>query len=230
MGEDAGERARATRPYWMLREGSSARLRQMPKQYDREYFDRWYRNNRNRVTSPAALQRKVLMVLGVAEYLFESPTRAVLDVGCGEAPWQPILARLRPRASYLGIDSSEYAVQRFGARRNIRHGSVGDLDTLVERAQFDLIVCSDVLHYVEEAELLRGLDSMLALASGLLYLEVMTIEDAPRGDLTGWKRRNGDWYRRRFEAAGLVSCGMQCYLPKDFAPSAAELETTRRLK
>ena len=65
------------------------------KTYDRAYFDRWYRDPRERVTTRAALERKVRMVISITEYILGRPIRTVLDVGCGEAPWYPVLRRIR---------------------------------------------------------------------------------------------------------------------------------------
>jgi hypothetical protein len=40
----------------------------------------------------------------------------VLDIGCGEGIWRAPLRSLRPGIEYLGLDSSEYAIARYGAR------------------------------------------------------------------------------------------------------------------
>jgi hypothetical protein len=40
----------------------------MPKTYDRDYFDKWYRDPKHAVGSPAELKRKVAMVVAHAEY------------------------------------------------------------------------------------------------------------------------------------------------------------------
>src|SRR5512132_2009708 len=76
------------------------------KSYDQAYFERWYRDPADRVSTRASLERKVRMAVGVAEFLLGRPIRTVLDVGCGEAPWFPVLRRLRPRIRYTGVDSS----------------------------------------------------------------------------------------------------------------------------
>ena len=54
----------------------------MPKIYDRDYFDRWYRERP--VLSRQRLARKVALAVATAEYHLERPIRSVLDVGCGE--------------------------------------------------------------------------------------------------------------------------------------------------
>ena len=83
----------------------------MTKQYDRAYFDRWYREQG--FGSRAVVERKVQYALAATEYLIGRRVRRVLDVGCGEGAWQPVLRRLRPAATYVGVDPSEYAIDRF---------------------------------------------------------------------------------------------------------------------
>src|SRR5437868_8179650 len=102
----------------------------MSKSYDSAYFDRWYRDPRTRVTSDRALERKVHLALSAAEYMLGRHVRTVLDVGCGEGRWSVALKRIRPGLAYTGVESSQYAVATFGAKRNVRQGSFGTLRTL----------------------------------------------------------------------------------------------------
>lgn len=197
------------------------------KRYDRAYFQRWYRDPRSRVGSRAALQRRVRMVVAIAEHVLERPLRSVLDVGCGEGAWQPVLRRLQPRAGYLGLDPSPYVLRRFGARRNIRPGRLSDLAGARPSGPFDLVLCTDVLHYVGAVELRRGLAQLRELVGGIAYLSVLTTADAPRGDLRGWLRRTPTWYRAVFERQRLAPVGMQCYVPSESAWRAASLELAR---
>ncbi|NUQ13332.1 MAG: class I SAM-dependent methyltransferase, partial [Gemmatimonadaceae bacterium] len=60
------------------------------------------------------MRRQLGFVVGVTEYLLDRPVRSVLDVGCGEGNWAAVLRGIRPRARYLGVDGSEYAIRRFG--------------------------------------------------------------------------------------------------------------------
>ena len=76
----------------------------MEKQYDREYFDRWYRGAG--LGGPQRLARKVALAVATAEYHLERPIRTVLDIGCGEGAWRAPLLKLRPKLDYLGFDSS----------------------------------------------------------------------------------------------------------------------------
>jgi SAM-dependent methyltransferase len=194
------------------------------KRYDRDYFDRWYRDPEHRVISNAAVGRKVRMVLGVAEYLLGRPVRTVLDVGCGEGAWLLALRKLRPRVEYLGVDPSEYAVGRFGAARNLRRGTLATLDAVAGERRFDLVVCCDVLQYVSDGELELGLRHLRALLRGVAFLEAYTTDDEVEGDLSGWHRRTPGQYRHAFGAAGLTACGLHCYAAAPVAANPAALE------
>jgi SAM-dependent methyltransferase len=196
----------------------------MRKQYDHAYFEKWYRDARHRVGSRAALARKVAMVVHLAEYYLARPLRNVLDVGCGEAPWRAPLLKLRPGIEYRGLDSSEYAVARYGRTRNIGLATFGDLGELRFDERFDLIVCSDVLHYVPARELQRGLSGFGDLLEGLAFLEVFTSRDHASGDTHGFIARAPGWYRERFVDAGLLPCGSQAYLSSRLMRSVAALE------
>lgn len=184
----------------------------MQKQYDESYFRKWYRSSRA-VVSPEVRRRKVRLALSAAEYVLGRQVDSVLDVGCGEAPWRAVLKRLRPGIEYTGIDSSEYVLRRFGRQRNIIEGSFGEVGRLGLKRKFDLIVCADVLHYVPTPEMRRGLVSIRRLLRGVAYLEAFASSDHVVGDLQGWHHRSEASYRREFDAAGFVACGLNCWLP-----------------
>jgi SAM-dependent methyltransferase len=194
------------------------------KRYDRAYFDKWYRDPRHRVSTPAALARKVTMVVAIAEYQLARPIRSVLDVGCGEAGWRRVLGRLRPGATYLGVDASAYVVARYGRSRNIRLGTFGALDALGLTRPFDLIVCADVLQYVPTADLARGLAQLRALLGGVAYVEAYTVDDELEGDRRAWHDRSAGHYRRLFRQAGLTPLGHHCYVAPPLAFNTTALE------
>lgn len=195
------------------------------KRYDQAYFDRWYRDPEHRVGTPADLERKIAMVLAISEHYLGRKLRNVLDVGCGEAPWQPVLKRLRPGLHYLGLDSSEYVVGRYGLQRNIRPLRFGQLaEQRFEVGPFDLLICADMLHYVPSTELLRGLSGFAELCDGVAYLELMCKEDDFLGDHAGFLARTRQWYRKRFLDAGFLSVGSHCYLGERLRMGTMALE------
>jgi SAM-dependent methyltransferase len=184
----------------------------MTKQYDRAYFERWYRHPRHRVTTRAGLERKVRMTVGIAEFMLNRRIRSVLDVGCGEAPWYPMLRTFRRDVRYIGVESSEYAVEKFGKSRHIKRGSLGELHRMKLPRVVDLIVCSDVLQYVPTPDVERGLRAIRRMLGGIAYIESFTTEDAMEGDHDGWHERSAAEYRELFRRAGLTQCGPYCYV------------------
>jgi SAM-dependent methyltransferase len=197
----------------------------MTKQYDKAYFDHWYRG-RSRVSSHAEVRRKVSLAVASAEYFLRRTIRDALDVGCGEGAWRSHLRALRPKVDYLGLDPSDYAVERFGRSRNIHKAAFGDLSSLPLDV-YDLVVCSDVLHYVPDSELKAGVRALSEVTDGVAYLEVLTKEDDIVGDLQGLIRRPAAFYRRLFHDAGLTSVGPYLWLGPGFRDAVAELEAAR---
>lgn len=195
----------------------------MTKHYDRRYFDHWYR-------SPAAsgrrawLARKVAMVVATAEYHLGRPLQSVIDVGCGEGAWRAPLLKLRPQLHYLGLDASAYAIARHGRTRNLRLVDFAALGEQRFDRSFDLLVCSDVMHYLPTRALDRGLGGFAELCHGVAFLEVFCRGDAVEGDTVGYIARSAAFYRDRFARAGFVPCGSQLYLSDELADGATALE------
>lgn len=193
-------------------------------QYDAHYFETWYRNPASRVSTVASAERKARMALGVAEYYLERPVRTVLDVGCGEGQWEPILRKLRRGIAYCGIDASEYAVAKWGRKRNLALGTFGELPDLLDATRYDLIICSDMLYYVGTRDLKRGLAALASRLDGVAFLEAYTPDDAIEGDVEGWEPRDAAAWRALFRAQGLVGCGPHCYVGPALAPMVMQLE------
>jgi SAM-dependent methyltransferase len=194
------------------------------KLYDRAYFEKWYRQSRHSVAVPGLLARKAALAISIAEYYLGREVRSVLDVGCGEGVWRAPLRRLRPQIDYLGLDSSEYAIERYGRARNLRLARFGDLGELRFDHTFDLIVCSDVIHYLPSRELKRGLNGIAEMLDGVAFLELFTARDAIDGDRHGYIPRSPKWYLSTFGKAGLTPCGSHCYLGPRLEASVAALE------
>lgn len=194
------------------------------KTYDASYYDRWYHDPRTRVTARTLVRRKAALAVAATEQLLEHPVRNVLDVGCGEAPWRGALLHLRPRLRYTGVDPSAWAAKQWGESRGVLHGGLSDLENLPLRGPFDLVVCSDVLHYVPDAVVRRGVATMAGLARGLLWLEAFTSEDDFEGDVEGFRPRPARWYRSAFRHAGLVPLGLWLHASPAVAHRVAALE------
>jgi SAM-dependent methyltransferase len=196
------------------------------KTYDRSYYDHWYRS-RAVVITPESRRRKVHLAVSATEFVLSRPIRSVLDIGCGEGLWRAVLKKMRPDVDYTGIDPSEYVVRRFGAQRNIRLGDFASIGQLGLRRKFDLIVCADVLAYVSDTELKSGLAALRTLLRGVAYLEAYTTADDVVGDLEGWQRRSEVAYRKAFRRAGLIGCGLHCWVPREQLHLLGALERCR---
>lgn len=192
--------------------------------YDKAYFDKWYRHPKHRVVTTATTTRKAAMILGVAEYFLERPVRTVLDIGCGEGHWQPILTRLRPGLRYLGVDPSEYAVSRFGRQRNLRLGGFADLGGINLTKTYDVIISSDTLYYVPRKDLDVGISLIAQMLGGIAFLEAYASEEALEGDFKEIEPRTTTFYRRLFRRHGLISCGPHCYAGEVMRGQVMELE------
>jgi SAM-dependent methyltransferase len=196
----------------------------MPKTYDRAYFDKWYRDPLHAVGSPAELRRKVALCVAQAEYYLGRRITSVLDIGCGEGTWRAPLRALRPGIAYRGLDASEYVVSRYGRSRNLGLASFGQLEHLRFDTRFDLIVCTDVLHYLKPAEIRAGLLGIGEMLEGVAFLEVFTSRDDVAGDHHGFVSRAPAWYLREFGKVGLLACGSHCYLGPRLERHIAALE------
>lgn len=196
----------------------------MSKVYDQAYFDRWYRNPRQKVKHGDELERKARLLLGVAEYHLNRPVRSVIDVGCGEGNWRLALRRIRPGIAYIGFDSSEYVVERYGKSRNLHRLPFGDIAQYVPSEPADVIICSDVMHYVPTAELQQGIAAFEQLSEGVAFLEVFCKGDDFIGDRDGFIARPAAWYRKTFAQAGWTHAGSHCYLSRALRQWASRLE------
>lgn len=196
----------------------------MTKRYDQAYFDRWYRDRRHAIGSRGDLARTVGFAVAVTEQFLARPLRSVLDIGAGEGRWQPVLSRLRPGVRYAGVDSSEWAVARWGRRRNLRLGAIDRLEELGLEGPCDLLVAADVLHYLPTPTLRRALPRLHALTGGVAFLPTFAAGDASEGDHVGFQPRRAATYRRLLADAGFLSIGMHAWIRADRADDLAALE------
>ena len=194
------------------------------KRYDRAYFDRWYRDRRHAIGSKADLEREVGFAISAAELVLTRPIRSVLDVGAGEGRWQPVIQRLRPAARYAGVDSSEWAVRKWGRRRNLRLGSIEHLDELGLDGPYDLVIVADILHYISTPALRRAAAQVVPLVDGIAYMPTFTGDDESSGDHAGFQRRGAATYRRIFARAGLFPMALNLWTTAERYGSLSALE------
>jgi 2-polyprenyl-3-methyl-5-hydroxy-6-metoxy-1,4-benzoquinol methylase len=174
--------------------------------FDKDYYDRYYRNPRTAVTSRAEMARRAALIAAGTDYL-GLPVRRVLDAGCGLGLLRAPLLRKLKHADYTGLEVSDYLAQRFG-------WTCGELQTYRPRQRFDLVVCYDVLQYLKRDAARAAIKNLGRLCRGVLYFSALTREDWEHNcDQSRTDQvpgiRSAAWYRRElsrdFEAVG---CGL----------------------
>ena len=175
----------------------------MTGRFDREYYRRFYLDPRTAVISRAEMRERAGLIAAYARHI-GLPVRSILDAGCGIGLLGAPLKRAFPRAAWTGLEYSEYLCQRYGWTR----GSLADW-----RADpFDLVVCYDVLQYLDDRTAARAIVNLGRLTRGVLYLSALTARDWRENcDRTRTDRdvhlRDADWYatrlRRWFRPSGV---------------------------
>jgi 2-polyprenyl-3-methyl-5-hydroxy-6-metoxy-1,4-benzoquinol methylase len=179
----------------------------MRKDFDKAYYDRFYRDPRTRAVTPAGARRQAQFIAAYLRYL-DIPVERILDIGCGVGTTLRALGRAFPRAHTHGVEVSDYLCDRYGWER----GSVVDYQA---RRPYDLVVCNDVLAYLDDRDCSQALANLASLTRGAAFLGILSREDAgqydPRRTDRLQYRRPAAWYRRRLRP-GFVCVGGGLYL------------------
>ncbi len=107
----------------------------------------------------------------VTTLLADHAPRTALDVGCGEGFLARVLLDAKPGLALTGIDASAQAIAHASARcpeGTFRAASIESLAAL--EAQFDLVVCSEVLEHLPKPA--PALELLRARCGGLALLTV----------------------------------------------------------
>jgi 2-polyprenyl-3-methyl-5-hydroxy-6-metoxy-1,4-benzoquinol methylase len=171
--------------------------------FDEAYYRRFYFNSRTAVTSKAEMRARGELIGAYAQHI-GLPVRRLLDAGCGIGMLRPPLLRAFPHAEYTGLEYSDYLCRKYGWT----HGSLADWSA----DPFDLVVCYDVLQYLDDYTAARALANLGRLTRGVLYLSALTARDwrencdRTRTD-SNVHLRDAVWYgarlRRNFRPAGV---------------------------
>jgi hypothetical protein len=164
--------------------------------FDSAYFRKYYLSRSTRVTGAAEMGRRARLIAAILAYA-DVPVRSILDAGCGIGLLRAPLARALPRARYTGLEASDYLCSRYQWVR----GSVIDYRP---RQPSDLVICYDVLQYLEDRDAARALANLARLSRWALYISALTLEDWR--DNCDQSRTDGNvrirptqWYRRRLQ-------------------------------
>ena len=165
--------------------------------------------------------KRARFVTSYLEHL-QLEVRRVLDAGCGTGLWKRALRRIDRDIEYVGIDPSEYLCKRYGWTR-------ATIDEFTTRRKFDLVVCQDVLQYLDDAAVERSFAAMARACRGALYFDVPTHDDIEDKllDMRLTDRaihiRTAAWYRARL-ARDFVNMGGGVFLRKGAKAVALALE------
>ena len=134
--------------------------------FGREYYQRYYFDPRTAVATRREMQARARLIAALTEHL-GLPVRRILEAGCGTGTLRTPLRRLLPRAHYVALESSEYLCRRYGWQR-------GRIEAYRTAAPFDLVICYDVLQYLDAAAARRALANFGRLCRGVLYFSALT--------------------------------------------------------
>jgi SAM-dependent methyltransferase len=168
------------------------------EQFGADFYRRFYLNPRTRVVTRRDMARRADLVSAFVRH-GQLPVRSILDVGCGLGLMRDQLLKHFPRALYTGLELSQYLCERHGWIQ----GSVATFDP---GRTYDLVVCYDVMQYLEARPAAAGLRNLAQLCVGVLHFGALTAED---WELYCDKRRTdrnvhvrpAEWYRRRLARA-----------------------------
>jgi trans-aconitate methyltransferase len=188
--------------------------------FDSSYFRKYYFNASTRVTSAAEMRGRAQLIAAILRHA-NIPVRSILDAGCGIGLLRKPFAAALPRARYQGIETSDYLRARYSWTR----GSVVDY---APRSPSDLVICYDVLQYLDDRDAARAIANLAKLSRAALYISALTREDwRANCDKTLTDRavhlRPGDWYRRRLRRR-FNYLGFGVWLRKDVSAILWDME------
>ena len=160
--------------------------------FDAAYYRRFYYNPATRASTPEYARRRARFIGAYLRFI-DLPVKSVLDMGCGVGRVLRALGKEFPDARLTGVEYSEYLCNKHGWQQ----GSVVDWPGRTH----DLVVCNDVLGYLDNRACDAAIQNLARLTRGALYLgaltrEDRTIVDAERTD-PDQHLRSLAWYRRR---------------------------------
>ena len=164
-------------------------------------------------------RHEVAFVIAFCRHI-ELDVKRFTDAGAGTGWWAKEFARRYPSCLHIEtFDASEAACRLYGHRHS-------ELQKLGGR-ESDLVVCRDVLRYLNDADAAKGIRRLARKCRGVLYLHAITSDDdidEEASDMAGFFRPVS-WYRKRLRDAGFRDCGMGLFVSgklKNFFPFAIE--------
>src|ERR1700760_2394598 len=142
---------------------------QASTKFGSHYFRKFYLDPATRVVTASEMHSRASLIAAVLRQL-QIPVRRILDAGCGIGLLRRPFAAVLPRARYTGLEFSDYLCRRYGWLQ-------GSVATFVARKPYDLLVCYDVLQYLDDSQASRAIANMARLTRAALYVSALTRED-----------------------------------------------------
>jgi len=188
--------------------------------FDDGYYERFYLGTAARARVASHASRTADLIYGAARF-YQFRIRRIVDLGAGTGLLLRALARRFPAARLIGVELSAWAARKYGWIQ----GSLLDFE---DAAGFDLVVCNDVLQYLDDREAGLAISRIASLCRGIAYVTAVTDRDIeevwdreysdPRGHF-----RPASFYRRRL-ARRFVDVGSGLHLKADADAPVWELE------
>jgi SAM-dependent methyltransferase len=189
--------------------------------FGREYYRRYYFDPRTAVVTRHETQARARLIAALSVHSGMT-VRRILEAGCGTGRLRAALMPLLPRAEYVALESSEYLCRRYG-------WTWGRIEDYRARSAFDLVICYDVLQYLDDAAAARALANLGRLCRGVLYFSALTRFDfthncdRSRTD-ADVHLRSARWYRSRLQRS-FQEVGIGFWLRRGAAFTLWELES-----
>lgn len=188
--------------------------------FDRDYYERYYLRGRSKALFAASASRTADLIHGAARY-YQIDVRRIVDLGAGTGLLLRAVARRFPRARTVGVELSPWAAERYG-------WVCSSLLDFRDRTPYDLVICNDVMQYLDDRAAARAIEHVAGPCRGLTYLTATTAVDLAgscdldRTDTRG-HFRSAAWYRQRLDRH-FVGVGSGVYLKASEEPIVWELE------
>ena len=139
-------------------------------QSEQKWDQQWKSGAWDYMDKVAVERSKIAIIGGVFAHIYTNNNASVLDMGCGEGAMSDFLSEGQ-KQRYLGVDLSKEAIVNARMKRPKLKFLHSGVYQFVPHHQFDIIVFSDVLYYVEHEKILQQYSKYLT-PTGIIILSI----------------------------------------------------------